>query len=197
MWREKIQNMERSDKPEFLPGLLRIILLSGAAALLYWQVGHPFLRFAWPPLNSTCFLAGLLLPWVALLQLVLLRRWWTTAIAALAALPLLLCSLVILIGAILFDTTPAFERIAEMHWAGSSVRIYRTNGGATTAYGIVIRQERTVLPGVLLVRNIDSFYPCYSIDLAGTPDGFQVLPPHDGYCVARQQVYRLKRFVYF
>jgi hypothetical protein len=88
-------------------------------------------------------------------------------------------------------------RIAEVPGADSSVRMYRINGGATTAYGIVIRQERSVLPGLLLVRNVDTFYPCYSVDLARTRDGFQVLPPSDESCVAREQAYRLQRFVYF
>ncbi len=35
---------------------------------------------------------------------------------------------------------------------GGSMVAYRTNGGATTDFGVVVRQERQLLPGVRLVR---------------------------------------------
>ena len=42
-----------------------------------------------------------------------------------------------------------FERI---HQIQNDISVYRTNGGATTAYGIVVRQERLLLPGLLMVK---------------------------------------------
>ena len=44
-------------------------------------------------------------------------------------------------------------------------------GEATIDYGVAIRQERPILPGVLLVRELDRIYPCYSADL-------QIIGPH-------------------
>jgi hypothetical protein len=40
-----------------------------------------------------------------------------------------------------------------------TVSVHRTDGGATTAFGIVVRQECTIGPGLLLVRTIAHEYP--------------------------------------
>jgi len=52
----------------------------------------------------------------------------------------------------------SFEQIAELrsHW--TTYRAYRTDGGATTDFGIVLRRERTILPGLKYVRVIYSRY---------------------------------------
>jgi hypothetical protein len=39
-----------------------------------------------------------------------------------------------------------------------SVVVYRTDGGATT-FGIVVRQQCTSVPGVLVVRELENRYP--------------------------------------
>jgi hypothetical protein len=40
-----------------------------------------------------------------------------------------------------------------------SVVVYRTDGGATTSFGIVVRLQCTLIPGVLVVRELENRYP--------------------------------------
>lgn len=73
------------------------------------------------------------------------------------------------------------------------------NGGATTDFGVVVRQERTIFPGILLVRDLDEFYPCHSIELAATEKGVRAQNGRSD-CISfgdRRRDYPLKPFVYF
>ena len=54
---------------------------------------------------------------------------------------------------------PAFERIHRIDFNNYQVSIYRTNGGAMTSFGVIIRQEKIILPGILLVKNLFRKYP--------------------------------------
>jgi hypothetical protein len=93
----------------------------------------------------------------------------------------------------------SFEQFSELPWKGTAIRLYRTNGGATTDYGVVVRQERRLLPGIMLVRTVDSFYHCESIDVETTPSGIR-LADRRSYCGAfppGYRDYRLRSFVYF
>ena len=54
-----------------------------------------------------------------------------------------------------------FERIRELESDGTFYRLYRTNGGATTSYGLELRKERGFLPGIKLVSQLVRFYPAY------------------------------------
>ena len=49
---------------------------------------------------------------------------------------------------------PSFERIHASDTPRGQVAVYRTNGGATTAFGIVVRQECAVIPRVLAVTHV-------------------------------------------
>ena len=91
-----------------------------------------------------------------------------------------------------------FVRFAEKDWKGSKVRVYQTNGFFSTDFGVVIRQERNLLPGLLLVRQLDDFYGCYSLDAESTDVGITVRDERSecrGFQGQRQ--YRLKPFLYF
>lgn len=85
----------------------------------------------------------------------------------------------------------SFERVDQV---GEQVAVYRTNGGATTAYGIVVRQEREVLPGVLLVKNLFSQYRLERV--ACQLDGPRLTVGYSSSGQALAEV-TLKRFVYF
>ena len=181
-------------------------LFCGGSAIFFWQLRHPFVRFASPVVNELLGLAlGLGLPCLALVAIFRIGRRWSKTVAIAAVLPLLLCSFIFLLGEAM--TRPAhrngrdlsFDQFAETRWKGSDVRFYRTNGGATTDFGVVIRQERTLFPGVLLVRRVDDFYPCYSLDAAATDHGITVTDKRSD-CRALAQpsrAYRLKPLVYF
>ena len=92
-----------------------------------------------------------------------------------------------------------FAAFAQIPWQGSEVILYRTNGGATTDFGVVIRQERTLLPGVKVVRNLADFYHCCA--LSATPTGSGVAITDEGAeCKAlgvSRRDYALKPHVYF
>jgi hypothetical protein len=70
-------------------------------------------------------------------------------------------------------------------------------GGATTDFGVVVRQEKTIFPGVRLVRQIDDYYPCADVMVRPDTAGFAVISGQ--YCpdLANPRRYSLKSFVYF
>ena len=112
------------------------------------------LRFAYAPLNYLAFIAITLAipvtlggfgvaarrPW---------QRWLGLGACVLASIPTGVVALVAVFS--LVDTVaqgqdPGFEPIGELQGRGMALRAYRTNGGATTDFGVVLRQERVVLP---------------------------------------------------
>jgi hypothetical protein len=174
--------------------------------MFFWQLRHPIIRFASPVVNSLLgFALGLGLPWLGVIAVFRIGRWWAKTVAIAAVLPLLLYSLVFLLGSAMAGFAYrgghdlGFDRFAEVLWKGSDVRFYRTDGGAATDYGVVIRQERTLFPGVLLVREVDDFYPCHSLDATSTDHGIAITDGRSDCRDFHQQrrVYRLKPFVYF
>ncbi len=54
----------------------------------------------------------------------------------------------------------SFQNIHEIITNGYSIKVYQTDGGATTDFGIVVRQEKEILPGLLLVKSLYSQYHC-------------------------------------
>jgi hypothetical protein len=181
-------------------------LLCGGSAFFFWQLRHPIVRLASPALNELVgFALGLGLPWLTVVAIFLIGRWWSKAVAIVAVPPLLLYTFVFLLGSVMTGFVYengrdlSFDRFAETQWKGSDVRFYRTNGGATTDFGVVIRQERTLFPGMLLVRRVDDFYPCYSLDAHSTDCGITITDKRAD-CRSfpdRLREYRLKPFVYF
>jgi hypothetical protein len=154
--------------------------------------------------NALVLLVAQVLPCIALvmaLRHMKGRRRWTVA-AGLA--PVVLASLVLggllclglLIGVVGDDA--AFERIKTVQAEAGTVAIYRTIGGATTNYGIVLRQEAKIFPGILLVRRLDHFYPASgaSVEVIGIDQIRVTLGENDGILSAPfTRVYRLRRLV--
>jgi hypothetical protein len=146
-------------------------LLALATPLLFWQFQHPVLRTSSAGFNEAIgLILGLVLPWVALHPLTRLDRWWTKAIVFVGFLPLLIYSGFF----ILVASGARIDRTGEITWQRTKIAFYRTDGGATTDYGIIVRQERVLLPGILLVRKLDDFYPCYAVHSQATADGIEV-----------------------
>jgi hypothetical protein len=182
-------------------------LTSFATVLFLWQLRHPVIRFSVPLLD---FVVGTILafglPWsTACLIWRAARRRSTRVVLVVCVIVLLLpYSLAVLLGSAMTALAfkggddMSFRRVAELPWNGTFVRLYLTDGGATTDYGIVVRHERAIAPGVVLVRNLDDFYHCASLDLEGTRDGVR-LKDERSYCSgfsAANRDCRLKRFVY-
>lgn len=62
------------------------------------------------------------------------------------------------------DYDPSFEKIKSFQFDNNFVNVYRTNGGATTDFGIIVRNEREIFPGILLVKKLYSEYHRYKIE---------------------------------
>jgi hypothetical protein len=188
---------EVANKPVSRNSLVRALVLFVATAAFLWQWWNPFVRFASPAANNAVgFVIVLALPWWATVEFARVGRWWGTAIAALTLLPLLLYSLLVLLASAM-SGDGGFERFSEIEWRGSKIALYLTNGGATTDFGVVLRQEKVVFPGVRAVRNIDYLYPCHTLRVDAAGSGITVSSGE--YCPALPgpRSYRLRRFVYF
>jgi hypothetical protein len=154
--------------------------------------------------NAVILLLAQALPCVALVialrQIKGRRRWAVTVglapvVLASLAFGALLCFGLLVAGV---GDKAAFERIKVVRAETGTVAVYRTNGGATTNFGIILRQEAVIFPGVLLVRRLDHFYPASdaSVEVIG-PDQVRVkLGEEDGILSDPfTRVYRLRRLV--
>lgn len=64
----------------------------------------------------------------------------------------------------------SFERISEVSVEDSHYRLYRTNGGATTSFGLVLRKETTLIEGLNVVKVIFAKYKASEGSLTVTAD---------------------------
>lgn len=182
------------------------MLLVAGSAIFFWQLRHPLVRFEWPIANDIIgFATALCLPWFTEGAILRMGRRWSKLTALIALVPLLLYSAVVLLGLgmtwLLYDRSRdlPFVRFAATDWKGSKVRVYQTNGFFSTDFGVVIRQERNLLPGLLLVRQLGDFNGCYSLDAEGTDVGVTVSDKNSecrGFQGQGRQ-YRLRPFLYF
>ena len=111
-----------------------------------------------------------MIPVVLLILAVSVKRLWVKIPLILGILPLLIISLILglftglwCLDVIIRGIDYSFEPIRSLEIQHSRVVIYPTDGGATTSFGLVGRQEKRLLPGVLLVRNICNVYPGYDV----------------------------------
>ena len=63
------------------------------------------------------------------------------------------------------DVDFSFEKIRQDVINDGKYAIYRTNGGAMNSFGIVVRREVKVLPGLLQVKRICECYPAADVQL--------------------------------
>jgi hypothetical protein len=150
-------------------------------ALVNWQ--HPLLRLSMDYVNVVAFWLLLLLPWGAVVAtIVWLDGWrrWVMSVVAVAcivvgAVPLFGTSIELLtrpIGSSDGIYTPLRHLALPQ---GGRLTVYETDCGAPCDFGVVVRQERAILPGVLLVRDIFSVYPAEDAEVDITaPDRVRV-----------------------
>jgi hypothetical protein len=134
-------------------------------AALYFSPTVP--RFSYLPLNYLFAIAlALMLPITLMIFTFSIRwtwlRWIARAAAVLIFLPMAMFALLALfqlIAGVTGSTDTSFEKIAELNGNHGTYRLYRTNGGAMTSFGLVLRRERAILPGLKLVTVLRSYYP--------------------------------------
>jgi hypothetical protein len=172
----------------------------------------PFVRFSNELANVIVGALSWLLPFVTAIRLVTIptlvpRRSLITGVGFVLLLPLLLfCPFGLLISVFeIWDTygtgvNLAFEAVASVPMDGYSVGIYRTDYcGAPCSFTIYILQEKPILPGILLVRELYEFDPAgeatYKVI---AKDVLRVdVPAYGGDAPARSKVFRLKPYLYF
>jgi hypothetical protein len=149
----------------------RTIILSLAGfvlAVANWRV--PVLRFAWQPANLATFMLAMLLPAVPVVVAIRRARWGVASALSLAAFLGAILAVgagVLCVDALWNGTDPSFEPVREVPAGPYALRVYRTNGGATTSFGAIVRQERTLVLGLRLVRNVYTAYPAEDARIAG------------------------------
>lgn len=150
-----------------IAGILPLVLWAVVVSILSYSPVVP--RFEVPWLNYAAFILFVLALPLALLWLAFHihkgpKRWIVISLVIIVLLP---AALPVLFATIdLTDTFKtgvdlSFERINEVKSDNSYYRLYRTNGGATTSYGLVLRKEQSLLPGLKVVKVLKNFYPAY------------------------------------
>ena len=149
-----------------------IVTLFAVYALTQVNFEHDMLRFEVPALNPMFLFTALCIPYVIIVLGFFLPRWWIRVVITLFCLPLILNDGFLMI--FLPSTTsqpiqlgydPGFKLIEYVDEPSYKVEIYQTDCGAPCHYGIAVRQERQILPGVLLVREFPGFYPAHSASI--------------------------------
>jgi hypothetical protein len=140
--------------------------------LLNWRYGS--LRFTAPALNYSTMIVGLLCSW-SLVVVVLRLPVRSVGKLLMAPLPSLWaagCSLFALFATfwvlpvVVDGVDRSFEPIGVYDLGRQRLVAYRTNGGATTSFGIVVRQELPIIPGVMLARRVYAVYPGRDVSIS-------------------------------
>ena len=150
--------------------------LTSLKALLIWLIfwgamfylllfSSPFLRFENTRLNYNFFTLLLLLVPFSLLWLGnKTKGFWGVMIVFIFSGSFILSGIIALLTSanISIDENGkdlGFEKISELRTDSNYYRLYRTNGGATTSFGLALRKEKPLLAGLKLVTPLKGLYP--------------------------------------
>jgi len=174
---------------------ITLVLVYVLGMLNFWT---PILRFTWPPANKIAIAAMQLIPLI-LMVLTARARWGGVVrvilLPAVAfGLPVGSCA-VIECARTRSGKDLSFELIQEVRLSEGHLGIYRTNGGATTSFGMEVWQECRLLPGLLRVRILWSAYPAYTVQTRIlTPDRLEFSSPAYEHAEERVDEVKLGRF---
>jgi len=91
------------------------------------------------------------------------------------------------------DIDYSFERLRRQRVANEWFAVYRTNAGATTSFGIVVRKEQTILPGLYWVQVMCTCYPADDVILTRV-DARTIRCEFPGYGIKRPNIQRIDVF---
>jgi len=197
--------------------VVTIAVLLGGFLLVQWNFFSPHLRFGSSLANYVALLLFFCLPWLGLRYAFALRKWWQITVAVVLLAPVLVYSL---LGGIMTivevrpvirtGADPGFAPLAKIEMGAYRVVVYQIlDGGAVGGEAAEVRQERTLIPGVLLVRRLEvvdnadiSTYRTIGPDelrvelsLWGEKPGQKDFEYHQ--IGSKDSEYHLKSFVYF
>jgi hypothetical protein len=138
-----------------------------------------YLTFAYAPLNYLTFMILVAVIPLAVIGVGSYFKWWwvrwpVVSLGILISIPavfVILFTLMFLADVTSSGKDNSFEKIGELDGTASTFRVYRTNGGATTDFGLALRQERNVFPSVRLVSVLCSYYHASDAVIERLPNG--------------------------
>lgn len=152
-----------------------LIALLAVFGLVWFNWTIPVLRFTSPAANLAFFALALLLPTVAAVLAWRVRPRHARLVAMCTLVPVAVGTLLLdVVVALMLVTTiqqreePGFALVRELVVDGRDLHVYRTSGGATRGYGVIVRQELPMLPGVRLVREVYRRYPAEDATIEAT-----------------------------
>ena len=116
----------------------------------------PVIRLQYQVANQIFGLLLLFIPWVLVVNGFFFRRMLVKIINVVILIIPCLIALPYAFLITFMSSQGAFMPIHHLNLESFSVMAYRTNGGATTDFGVVVRQEKEIVPGVLLVKQFYS-----------------------------------------
>ncbi|MGF7397821.1 DUF5412 family protein [Thermoanaerobacterium thermosaccharolyticum] len=130
---------------------------------------YPVIRFQFSIFNQIFSLSVQLIPLVLLINGFRFKHIFVkimnSVISIIFSLIGALVAFIILIGIFTVNPNEAFMLIQKVQINSNFIVVYRTNGGATTDYGIVVRQEKEIVKGVLLVKDLYRKYHMYDVSI--------------------------------
>lgn len=190
-----IKIIPSGESTQALLGRISILLFVYALAILNWKI--EILRISFDLLNYVFFLAALCLPAMALLFSLRFPKLWMKVAGLTCLVPLMVGSgilaflTVMVIPDVARDNEPALR-----HRVKTVASAYYNLGVYYSDYVVTVRQEKQILPGLLLVRQVYST-PGTEIELnVVDQNSIKVMSIIDP---ASQggKVLQLKSFVYF
>ena len=162
------------------PRAATFIGLTALYALIVFNAWDPTLLLPGAWANYVFFGIAQLIPLALAALAISTGVWWARILRVIALLPVLALSLVFATCAtvggrltLARGSDPSFMKLETVSLDTGRLSIYRTDGGATTSIGIVVRQECRFLPGILRVRKVWGAYPADEVD-AKVLDGQRV-----------------------
>lgn len=158
----------RNDK-----GLRNHLILLGVLFLMVTIRFNHVIVFENPIVNLRLILAIYFIFILLLINSFLLKQIWAKVISAVSfGFFCLLGSVVVLFTLSEIDNIKrnggkdlGFQCINEINFDNTKIKAYRTNGGATTDFGIVVREEKNLFFGILFTNTIFEKYHMDSVIL--------------------------------
>jgi hypothetical protein len=151
--------------------------------IIFANALYPTVLFEDARVNRAVFATAQIIPVMVWTCIVLRWNGWRLVCGGIGLLPVVLLALCLAIGSLagnLFE--PGFERTHHIELGWTQVAAYQTNGGAMTSFGMIVRQERRLFTGVMLIRELANVYPAYSVAIERPSNRIIRLtfPPYDG-----------------